>query len=34
MEKAKRPYKNSTFLRWSSKKVKNQKKMDFFAEIA
>ena len=29
MEKAKKPYKNRVFLRWSSKNVKNQKKMDF-----
>ena len=33
MEKAKKPYKNSVFLRWSSKNVKI-KKMDFFAKIA
>ena len=31
MEKAKKPYKNSVFLRWSSKNVKNQK-MDFFLQ--
>ena len=32
MEKAKKPYKNRVFLRWSSKNVKNQKKMDFFCK--
>ena len=32
MEKAKKPYKNSVFLRWSSKHVKNQKKMFFFLQ--
>ena len=26
MEKAKKPYKNSVFLGWSSKNMKNQKK--------
>ena len=29
MEKAKKPYKNRFFLRWSSKNVKNQKKWIF-----
>ena len=29
MEKAKKPYKNRVFLRWSSKNVKNQKKWIF-----
>ena len=33
MEKANKPYKNSVFLRWSSKNVKNQKN-GFFAKIA
>ena len=33
MEKAKKPYKNSFFLRWSSKNVKKQKK-GFLAKIA
>ena len=28
-ENSKKPYKNRVFLRWSSKNVKNQKKMDF-----
>ena len=28
-KRPKKPYKNSIFLRWSSKNVKNQKKMDF-----
>ena len=34
MEKAKKPYKNRVFLRWSSKNVKNQKKNGFLAKIA
>ena len=35
MEKAKKPYKNRVFLRWSSKNVKNQnKKKGFLAKIA
>ena len=29
MEKAKKPYKNRVFLRWSCKNVKNQKKRIF-----
>ena len=33
MEKAKKPYKNRFFLRWSSKNVKKQKK-GFLAKIA
>ena len=32
MEKAKKPYKNRSFLRWSSKNVKNQKN-GFLAKI-
>ena len=32
MEKAKKPYKNRVFLRWSCKNVKNQKK-GFLAKI-
>ena len=33
MEKAKKPYENTVFLRWSSKNVKNQKH-GFLAKIA
>ena len=33
MEKAKKPYKNRVFLRWSCKNVKN-KKMDFLQKLA
>ena len=33
MEKAKKPYKNRLFLRWSCKNVKNQKNGFFFAKI-
>ena len=34
MEKAKKPNKNRSFLRWSSKNVKNKKKNGFLAKIA
>ena len=34
MEKAKKPYKNRFFLRWSSKIVKKKQKNGFLAKIA
>ena len=33
MEKAQKTYKNRGFLRWSSKNVKKQKKMDFLQKL-
>ena len=33
MKKAKKPYKNRFFLRWSCKNVKNKKKMDFLQKL-
>ena len=33
MEKAKKPYKNRVFLRWSCKNVKNQKKWIFLQKL-
>ena len=34
MEKATKPYKNRSFLRWSSKNVKKRQKNGFLAKIA